>query len=587
MKTGTSTTENRNRYSSWLPVLLAVSFCLLYLSALDRPVLVPWQESGQAERSRQLAATENSLRPSLDGNRSAVLAPLHQWSQTASFELLGTSALAARLPTALAGLLLIASFYLAARKALGPGTAASAAAILGSSLLFAQLSRLATGDILASLPINGMLLCFWNGFERHRQGQPAAWSFWGGYGCGGLAVLAAGPAGLLLPTALLLVYSASIGKPMLLFRNRYFWKGLLLLILVGYSWYLPLALSQPGGLTGLAALVRQSHQGPWFADANWFPEVAQAYPLLMAAGLLPWLGYLPFGLARTPLFSHRQPQARLFRLGLLTIAGAATVSIWQPGAAPLLVLVSMPWLALIIALGFRPGILKPGLLGVVATSTTGLLFASIGLALALSPWLLAYLPDLLNDTAGPVAILAAEPPSVPGAWLTACLPIGCGLVLLSPSRPQGGVQLYTTLLFSGLILCSVCFFSVLPYLDRVVGEPPIRLAQEADRRLPEGDPIVVVGLGNHPALEFASGRRVVSLQNHPEQGRGALPLESFRPMLGITDWYQFNRLHQQRRSVEVIKRDRSFVLFEMEPPNPAAGHREGANAAKSSNAPLP
>ncbi|SHE50618.1 ArnT family glycosyltransferase [Thermomonas hydrothermalis] len=235
--------------------------------------------------------------------------PLTYWVLAASMGTLGRTAFAARLPSVLAYLALIALAWRTARR-LAPGGEAMAALAYATMLLPFAASQLITTD---------PWLAVWQGlamaaFVEARFGPPAAqrrWLalMWLGFGLG---FLTKGPPAL-LPLLAVLVFDRLRPVPK---AQRTLWlpAGLGVFLLVALPWYLWVITHTPGLLNyflGQEVYARVASDS-FGRNGEWYGWLKVYLPTLLL-GSLPWTGWLLRWAAQLPASVRRwrQPEARL------------------------------------------------------------------------------------------------------------------------------------------------------------------------------------------------------------------------------------------------------------------------------------
>jgi 4-amino-4-deoxy-L-arabinose transferase-like glycosyltransferase len=153
--------------------------------------------------------------------------PLQFWVLGRSFALLGESDLAARLPSILMALAVLAATYRAGRSVFGRGAAVCAVAVLAVTPIFATHARRCMMDVPLCFWTTLALLVFLAGLRRPRLHALMALPI-------GAAILTKGPLGLLpfvlVPAAL----ATREGRGAL--RSGWLWLGLAGGLLLGASW---------------------------------------------------------------------------------------------------------------------------------------------------------------------------------------------------------------------------------------------------------------------------------------------------------------------------------------------------------------
>lgn len=195
------------------------------LPGLNRLPLFDWDEINFAETGREMLESGNYLQPTVNYQPFHEKPPLFTWIQTASFRIWGVSALGARFPNILCGLLTVCFLWYAGRR-MYTGLGTWWAAFFGLSILPLIYSRSGIIDPWFNLLILLALFPFLRGSSGWRT------VLYGG-GWLGLAVLTKGPAaGLIagLCWICLLIWRTNDRRGVAL---RYTLTGLLALVPIG------------------------------------------------------------------------------------------------------------------------------------------------------------------------------------------------------------------------------------------------------------------------------------------------------------------------------------------------------------------
>jgi len=164
-------------------------------------------ESYFAFGSRLMIEQGNWLMPHAPDELPLNKPPLTYWLIGISFKLFGVSYGAARLPSVLAALLVLALVYLLSIRLNGKRVALISAAMLASSLLFLTFARMAMSDMLLTLCVTASLAAFI--FTLSEQGSNSKALVLLGYVALALGVLAKGPVAVVLvgaPIALEIIF---------------------------------------------------------------------------------------------------------------------------------------------------------------------------------------------------------------------------------------------------------------------------------------------------------------------------------------------------------------------------------------------
>jgi len=275
------------------------------------------------------------------------------WAQMASYRLAGMNSWGARLPSAIAALVTVLLLGLWTRAIAGSSIGFWSAAVLATSLLFVMAGRAATPDALLILFATVGLLCMAMAMMHQREGSNRSVWFWLAYASWGMAMLAKGPVGLILPLAVALTWDwierirhnlpidrfgvSGSHHASALQWARLAWddgwstlrkarlpSGLLIALAVAAPWYLWVGYRTEGRWLsgfflehnlGRAVTAMEGHRG-----GLWF------YPATLLAGIFPWsLFLLPIGWSVVWGWKDRSRTGSMVRLGTvwLLLYGAA------------------------------------------------------------------------------------------------------------------------------------------------------------------------------------------------------------------------------------------------------------------------
>ena len=215
-----------------LALTLAFGFSLtVFLGTF--PLMDP-DEGRYAEIPREMLATGDFITPHFCGVKLFFKPPFFYWMNAASMTLFGESEFAARLPSALCGLLTVLLVYWVGRRALGRRVGMLSALILGTSAGYFVCARLCIIDMPLALFMTAALSSWLiASLEQGRRRRLLLHLFWASMA---LATLAKGPIGFLLPGAVILSYALITRKRGLLSDMRWA-TGLPLFLLISVPWF--------------------------------------------------------------------------------------------------------------------------------------------------------------------------------------------------------------------------------------------------------------------------------------------------------------------------------------------------------------
>lgn len=505
------------RRSLLLALAALAGLCILvYLQQLGGLGLMDKTEGLFVEVPRQMLVSGDWVTPRWNGEPFFDYPVWGYWMVGLSFRLFGVSEGAARLPAALAAMAAVFGLFGLLMVVAPPGEAPHRR--LGRATLTATVLALSPGWIgwgrssvtdmfLASaitLALFGFALAHASPPDRPQQrraGFVALALF-----CG-VAVLAKGPVGLLLPGLVILAFWALKGTFLLGLRTTP-WLALVALFLgIAAPWY-GLATQANGAeflgrFLGFSNLERftsviYDHPGPPWFYLPWL--------LLL---LLPWSLYLPVAAMRLRFWKLRS---------------------WRGADAPAdLPLLALLWLVLMVVFFSAAATKLPGyILPVIPAGAllVGLLFmplsdsSPLGLGLRISGWVNAGLLGLMAVAAVLAPRWLGQDPAYPdfaaalarsGLPLVLGLPLALaagGLVLLLIQRPEALRSLWTPNAAGVAVAVALVLPILVPLLDRERQLPIRALARLAADQAQPGEPLVVVGYKRYSVV-FYSGRPVL------------------------------------------------------------------------------
>jgi 4-amino-4-deoxy-L-arabinose transferase-like glycosyltransferase len=231
-------------------VLLIFLGIVLFFLRLGSISVYQVAEARNAECASEMLARKDWVVPLFNGRLRTDKPALEYFAMITAYAIGGVGEGSARFFSALCGLLLVLATFLIGCRYLGRKAGWWAAlALLASPHLIAQF-RLATPDPYLILCGTLALYCFFEGWRRTKD-RPEQW---GWYGCMyvflGLALLAKGPVGVLLPgltMLLFLVFKRDLNWQTI--RRLRPWWGALLTLLFSAPWYILVDMKTNGAWT--------------------------------------------------------------------------------------------------------------------------------------------------------------------------------------------------------------------------------------------------------------------------------------------------------------------------------------------------
>jgi 4-amino-4-deoxy-L-arabinose transferase-like glycosyltransferase len=179
-------------------LLLLLVTAALTLPNLGAHSLWDIDEGLNAEAAREMLVRGDWISPTFNSELRTAKPALLYWLQMLSYLALGVNELAARLPSALAAWASVLLTYELARRMFDPHTGLLAGLVLSSSIEFCLLAHAATPDAMLLVCTVLTFYAFWRGAADGGR----TWFVPTGIAAG-LAVLAKGPVGLLLPAMII------------------------------------------------------------------------------------------------------------------------------------------------------------------------------------------------------------------------------------------------------------------------------------------------------------------------------------------------------------------------------------------------
>jgi 4-amino-4-deoxy-L-arabinose transferase-like glycosyltransferase len=265
---------------------LMAAFAVVWLYVLGIRTLVPPDEGRYAEMAREMWASGDWITTRLNGIKYFEKPPLQTWMNALSFGLFGYGEWQARLWTGLCGLGGVFFTGYAATRVFSPRAGFYAALVLGSSLFWVASGQIDSLDMglsgMMTLALGSMLIAQRDGAAPAERRN---WMLlcWAGMA---LAVLAKGLIGLVLPGAVLTLYSL-LSRDFAIWKRLHLGKGLLLFFAIATPWFVLVGLKNPEQPYFFFVhehwerffLKTHHREGPWYY-----------FLLMLLPGLMPWLG---------------------------------------------------------------------------------------------------------------------------------------------------------------------------------------------------------------------------------------------------------------------------------------------------------
>lgn len=350
-------------------VLFALAAALLLFRLGDVPLLGP-DEPRYARVAVEMQRSGDWVTPTLQGQPWLEKPALYYWLAGIGYRVFGETELPARLPSVLAGIVMVATTALVGARLYGGPAGLQAGFVLATSVLFFGYGKAASMDMLLAAAVTVAI-----GLAGMRQlgvsgplGVAAAW------GAAGVGLLAKGPLGLLLPLLVFGVHHA-VRRDFRGAVRLFSWRGLLLLLLIAGPWYLLVTLAQ--GQAFVDTFLLNHNVARFTSTVHKHPGSPAYYLPVLLGGFFPWTAVLLPGIARA--LSQRTTADRF----VLVWAAAPLVFFSSAGSKlPGYILPCLPPLALLMGRALAEAV--PSLTWTIGARVTLALAAVIAAA---PPWL--------------------------------------------------------------------------------------------------------------------------------------------------------------------------------------------------------
>jgi len=264
-------------------LLMLIAACILSFHLGVRPFLSSG-ESRAAEIAAEMLARDDFLIPHLNEQILLTKPPLFHWLIITSYRMFGISEWSARLPSLLAGMLVLLLVFLFGKQFWDERTGFFSGLILLASPMFFWSVRCARIDALLLFFVTASLYCFWRGYQKLPGGKLwlLGWFFFMGLG-----VLSKGPIGAVgLVIVLLYLIYIERGKTL----GRLGWiQGIIVFLLVVLPWYIMVYSRVPAGKSYLFFL--QQNKAWLTGGGEWHKCYIYIFHLFFS--FFPWSLFLP------------------------------------------------------------------------------------------------------------------------------------------------------------------------------------------------------------------------------------------------------------------------------------------------------
>jgi 4-amino-4-deoxy-L-arabinose transferase-like glycosyltransferase len=271
---------------------LCVLCLVVFFFQLGSHPLWDVDEGRHAATSKDMVLSGDWVTTRMNGKNFYDKTALFNWFVALSFLVFGFTEFAARMPAALLGLGAVLVTYLLGRRLFGSRVGLLGGVVLATSPEYIILSRSVIHDISLAFFITLALCFFYAAFGGQRQRRINLFLF---YAALGLAVLAKGPIGILLPGLIIGLFLLVKGRLDFLKEMSLGW-GVLIFLAVAAPWYV------------LISIRNEDYVSYFFLKQNFgnflskvqahHPEHFYYYIPVLLGGMLPWSFFIPLAVVR-------------------------------------------------------------------------------------------------------------------------------------------------------------------------------------------------------------------------------------------------------------------------------------------------
>ncbi|WP_321902144.1 glycosyltransferase family 39 protein [Paraburkholderia tropica] len=283
-------------------LLLIVALAVIWFLPLGWRHLLPSDEGRYAEMAREMLATGDWITPRYNGYKYFEKPPLQTWMNALTFAWFGIGEWQARLYTALTGFAGVLLVGFTGARVFNAATGFFAAVVLACAPYWNLMGHFNTLDMALSFWMELTLCALLLAQRPNLPRNTARLWMWVCWGAMALAVLSKGLVGLILPGAVLVLYTL-ISRDWALWKRLYLVSGLIVFFAVVSPWFVLVQERNPE-FFNFFFIVQQFQR--YLTPAQNRPGPFYYFVPVMLVGLLPWLS-VSVQSVRHALRTPRQP----------------------------------------------------------------------------------------------------------------------------------------------------------------------------------------------------------------------------------------------------------------------------------------
>jgi 4-amino-4-deoxy-L-arabinose transferase-like glycosyltransferase len=266
-------------------LFLILALAIVWFVPLGWRHLVPSDEGRYAEMAREMLVSGDWITPRYNGYKYFEKPPLQTWANALTFAWFGLGEWQARLYTALTGFAGVLLVGYTGTRVFNATAGLAAAVILACSPYWNLMGHFDTLDMALSfwmeLTLCAVLLAQRPGLPK---GQVRLW-MWVCWASMALAVLSKGLIGLILPGAVLVLYTL-IARDWAIWKRLYLGSGLILFFAIATPWFVLVQMRNPE-FFNFFFIVQQFAR--YLTPEQNRPGPAYYFIIVILVGFLPWL----------------------------------------------------------------------------------------------------------------------------------------------------------------------------------------------------------------------------------------------------------------------------------------------------------
>jgi len=461
---------------------------LATLPGLGAGTLWDNSETAYGEVAREILLRHDWIVMHLNGRPWFVQPPLYFWIAAIAARLLGTTAFALRLPSALATIAMGATLAYAVARQVGARAGIVASIILSTALMQAVIGRLAIMDALLDLAVTIAILAWYRGLETGRD----RYYIYGAIAAA-LGFLTKGPVALAVALVVIVPYAYWSRRDGIRAPSRRAWiAGIAVFLAVTAPW--SVALVTRTSIHSIVTLLVHYSVGRYAGVIENQSGPIWYYLPVIILGFFPWIAFLPPAIAYGVTCVREQP---LWRLGFVWIVAPLLFFSFASTKLPNYVALELPGLALVTGLYFdavaRKGATRSAIVAAfVVPVTIGVLAIAIRVFTLENRLTVAVVPTIASLLGAAVVIFV-------GSLVTALLLARRSSIAWAPYAL--GIAM--------LAAVDVLAVSVLPHTEAFKPIPKLAAIIDANRR--PGDVVAIQDVSGSNALAFYTSPGVVVL----------------------------------------------------------------------------